>query len=164
MQPSSRDPEQSRTYGRSAAVLGGQYRRFFGASIAAAMMLQATIIMDTIFVGQLVGPVAMSGVRVASPIVNLLSVLATLVGVGGSTLASIAMGRRDRDGANEAFTTSILLSLALGAVFAAIVVPLAEPIARAISSMELSTSAPVRLRNTPNCTSAPALRKALAVS
>ena len=134
MQPSSRDPEQSRTYGRSAAVLGGQYRRFFGASIAAAMMLQVTIIMDTIFVGQLVGPVAMSGVRVASPIVNLLSVLATLVGVGGSTLASIAMGRRDRDGANEAFTTSILLSLALGAVFAAIVVPLAEPIARAISS------------------------------
>ena len=71
MQPSSRDPEQSRTYGRSAAVLGGQYRRFFGASIAAAMMLQVTIIMDTIFVGQLVGPVAMSGVRVASPIVGL---------------------------------------------------------------------------------------------
>ena len=39
MQPSSRDPEQSRTYGRSAAVLGGQYRRFFGASIAAAILL-----------------------------------------------------------------------------------------------------------------------------
>ena len=33
-----------------------------------------------------------------------------------------------------------------------------------ISSMERRTSSPVRLRNTPNCTSAPALRKALAVS
>ena len=67
---------------RSSATLAGQYRKFFAASVAAVALLQVTIVTDTIIVGQLLGPVPMSGVRVASPIVNILNVIAMLVGVG----------------------------------------------------------------------------------
>ncbi len=121
-------------YARNAAILGAQYRKFFGASIAAVLLLQVTIVTDTILVGQLVGAVPMSGVRVASPIVNMLNVLAMLVGVGGATLISIAIGRRERDKANRAFTLTIVLSIAIGLAFALIIAPFADTIARLISS------------------------------
>ncbi|MCR5582620.1 MAG: hypothetical protein K6F70_03280 [Eggerthellaceae bacterium] len=76
----------------------------------------------------------MSGIRVASPIVNMLTVLAMLIGVGSSTLVSIAIGKRDAAAANRAFTLGIVLSIAIGAIFALIIAPFAEPLARLISS------------------------------
>ena len=125
---------------RSAVALGGQYRKFFSASVFAALLLQVTIVTDTIIVGQLLGPTPMSGIRVASPVVNILNVISMLVGVGGSTLVSIAIGKRERESADRAFTLSIVLGFALGLVFALIVVPFAEQLARAISSEETTVA------------------------
>lgn len=119
---------------RSVELLASQYRKFFAATILAVVVLQITIITDTIIVGQILGPIPMSGIRVASPIVNLLGVLSMLIGVGGSTATSIAMGRRDGEKANRSFSLSILLSILIGLLFALIVVPLAPAIASAISS------------------------------
>ena len=104
------------SYTRTSAALGGQYRKFFGASVAAALLLQVTIVTDTIIVGQLLGPVAMSGVRVASPIVNILNVIAMLVGVGGSTVTAIAIGRRNADAANRMFTLTIVCGIDIRSV------------------------------------------------
>ena len=123
-------------YKRSAVALGGQYRKFFGASVAAVLLLQVTIVTDTIIVGQLLGPVPMSGIRVASPVVNLLNVIAMLVGVGSATLVSIAIGRRDGKAANRAFTLGIVLSIVFGVVFALAVAPFADQVAGLISSEE----------------------------
>ena len=124
------------SYTRTSAALGGQYRKFFGASVAAALLLQVTIVTDTIIVGQLLGPVAMSGVRVASPIVNILNVIAMLVGVGGSTVTAIAIGRRNADAANRMFTLTIVCGIVLGVAFAVVVAPLSDVLARLISSEE----------------------------
>ena len=121
-------------YARSAVALGGQYRKFFGASVAAVLLLQITIVTDTIIVGELLGPIPMSGIRVASPIVNLLNVIGMLVGVGSATLVSIAIGRRDKEEANRAFTLGIVLSIVCGALFALAVAPFAEAITHLISS------------------------------
>lgn len=121
-------------YVRTSATIGGRYRAFFISAVAATLLLQITIVTDTIIVGQLLGPASMSGVRVASPIVNILNVLAMLVGVGGATLVSIAMGKRDPDSANRLFTLSITLSIAIGLIFAVVVTPLADVLANLISS------------------------------
>ena len=123
-------------YARSAVALGGQYRKFFGAAVAAVLLLQVSVITDTIIVGQLLGPVPMSGIRLASPIVNLLNVIAMLVGVGSATLVSIAIGRGDQEAANRSFTLGIVLSIVFGIVFAVVVAPLSEQLARLISSEE----------------------------
>lgn len=125
---------QPMPYARTSATLGGQYRKFFGTSVAAAILLQVTIVTDTIIVGQLLGPVAMSGVRVASPIVNILNVIGMLVAVGGSTVTAIAIGRRDGNAANRAFTLSIVCAIVLGVAFALLVVPFADALAQLISS------------------------------
>ena len=122
------------SYVRSSVTLGKQYRKFFGAAVAAALLLQVTIVTDTIIVGQLLGPIPMSGVRVASPIVNILNVIAMLVGVGGSTLVAIAIGKRDSDSADRAFTLTIVLGIVLGVVFSLIVAPFADSLAALISS------------------------------
>ena len=129
---------EERKCARSVELLASQYRKFFAATILAVVILQITIITDTIIVGQLLGPVPMSGVRVATPIVNLLNVLSMLVGVGGSTVASIAMGKGNASKANRSFSLSIVLCIAIGLVFAVIVVPLAPVIANAISSEKTS--------------------------
>ena len=121
-------------YTRSSATLAGQYRKFFMASVAAAVLLQVTLVTDTVIVGQLLGPVPMSGVRVASPVVNVLNVISMLVGVGGATLVAIAIGKRDKQAADRAFTLTIALGIAFGVLFALLVVPLVEPLASLISS------------------------------
>jgi len=125
---------EERKCARSVELLASQYRKFFTATILAVVVLQVTIVTDTIIVGQLLGPVPMSGVRVASPIVNLLGVLSMLVGVGGSTVAAIAAGKGDPEKASATFSLSIILCVAFGAVFALVVVPLAPAIASAISA------------------------------
>lgn len=102
----------------------------------ALLLLQVTIVTDTIIVGQLLGPVPMAGIRVASPVVNVLNVLSMLVGVGGSTLVALAIGRRDETSASRAFTLSIASGIAVGLVFSTVVAPFAEPLTRLISSDE----------------------------
>ena len=48
---SARADSAPRGYARTVATLSGQYRKFFGASVAAVMLLQVTIVTDTIIVG-----------------------------------------------------------------------------------------------------------------
>lgn len=125
---------QEVTHERSVRTLSSQYRRFFAATVVAVLLLQVTIVSDAAIVGNLLGPAAMAGVRVASPIINLLSVLFTLIGVGGSTLIAIAMGKRQREHANRIFTLTCATCILCGAVFAAIFCPLAGAIAQTIST------------------------------
>lgn len=119
---------------RSVATLKHQYLRFFWATLAAVLLLQATVVTDTILVGRIVGTTPMTGVRVASPVINLLNVFAMFTGVGGSTLVAIAMGRRDREAADRAFTFTIVFSIAIGVVFAAFLFSFAPQVADLIST------------------------------
>ena len=125
---------------RSVAALAKQYRKFFGATVVAVLLLQLTMVTDTILVGRILGPLPMSGVRVASPVVNLLNVCAMLIGVGSSSLISVAMGKRRPHEANRAFTLALVLCLAVGLLFVVTIAPFAGPIARLISTSEESVA------------------------
>lgn len=122
------------TYPRSPKILAKQYRKFFGATVVAVLLLQATLVTDTILVGQMLGSAPMSGVRVASPVLNFLNACAMLVGVGSSTLISVAMGKRRQEDANRLFTLALMLCLIVGILFSAVLVPFAGPITRLIST------------------------------
>ena len=45
----------SSTYDRRPTVIGGRYLRFFVAAILASLLLQVTIVSDTVIVGRLLG-------------------------------------------------------------------------------------------------------------
>ena len=56
---------------------------------------------DSIFIGQGVGALAISGLAVTFPLMNLSTAFGTLVGVGGSTILSILLGQKNYNGASK---------------------------------------------------------------
>lgn len=58
-------------------------------------------IIDSIFIGHGVGALAISGLAITFPLMNLLVAFCTLVGVGGATLSSIRLGQKDKKGAED---------------------------------------------------------------
>ena len=58
-------------------------------------------IIDSIFIGHGVGALAISGLAITFPLMNLLIAFCTLVGVGGATISSIRLGQKDIKGAED---------------------------------------------------------------
>ncbi|MGM9833741.1 MAG: MATE family efflux transporter [Candidatus Limisoma sp.] len=58
-------------------------------------------IIDSIFIGNGVGALAISGMAITFPLMNLLIAFCTLVGVGGATISSIRLGQKDQRGAED---------------------------------------------------------------
>ena len=58
-------------------------------------------IIDSIFIGHGVGALAISGLAITFPLMNLLVAFCTLAGVGGATLSSIRLGQKDKKGAED---------------------------------------------------------------
>lgn len=58
-------------------------------------------IIDSVFIGHGVGAMAISGLAISFPLMNLLVAFCTLVGVGGATISSIRTGQKDTDGAEK---------------------------------------------------------------
>ena len=58
-------------------------------------------IIDSVFIGHGVGAMAISGLAISFPLMNLLVAFCTLVGVGGATISSIRLGQKDTDGAEK---------------------------------------------------------------
>lgn len=53
-------------------------------------------IIDSIFIGHGVGALAISGLAITFPLMNLNIAFCTLVGVGGATMSSIRLGQKDQ--------------------------------------------------------------------
>ena len=71
---------------------------------------------DSIFIGHGVGPLAISGLAITFPLMNLLVAFCTLVGVGGATLSSIRLGQKDKKGAEDILGNVAILCV-INAIF-----------------------------------------------
>ncbi len=75
-------------------------------------------IIDSIFIGQGVGAMAISGLAITFPLMNLTTAFGALVGVGASTLISVRLGQRDYETAQRILgnvvTMNVIIGLALG--------------------------------------------------
>lgn len=83
---------------------------------------------DSIFIGQGVGTMAISGLALTFPLMNLAAAFGSLVGVGASTLISVKLGQRDYDTAQKVLGNVVVLNLILGVGFTLVVLPLLDPI------------------------------------
>lgn len=93
-------------------------------------------IVDGMFVGQGVGALALAAVNITVPFITALVAFSSLFAMGGSTIIAIRLGRGDTKGANDAFMTSLLLTLLLSFVLLAVGTLFPEPIARLCGSSE----------------------------
>ncbi|GHT39313.1 MATE family efflux transporter [Bacteroidia bacterium] len=85
-------------------------------------------ITDSIFIGHGVGPLALSGLAITFPLMNLAAAFGSLVGVGASTLLSIRMGQKDYETANHILGNVFSLNLIMGVLISLITIPFLEPI------------------------------------
>lgn len=74
------------------------------------LILSLYMIVDTIFVGQWVGSLAIAAITVVMPIMYLISSIGMAIGIGGSSIISRALGAGDKDLANKTFSNQVILT------------------------------------------------------
>ena len=80
------------------------------------LFMTVNILVDTILVGQWIGPLAIAALAVVTPIAFLVAALGLAIGVGGSSVLSRAYGADDQDLAHSTFAHQIMLTFFLTAL------------------------------------------------
>lgn len=83
---------------------------------------------DSIFIGHGVGTMAISGLALTFPLMNLAAAFGSLVGVGASTLISVKLGQKDYDTAQRVLGNVVVLNVLLGVAFTVVVMAFLDPI------------------------------------
>ena len=90
-------------------------------SVIAMTAMSLYNITDSIFIGHGVGALAISGLAITFPLMNLSAAFGTLVGVGASALMSLRLGQKDYDTANKILGNVLVLNLILGLFYSVFV-------------------------------------------
>ena len=85
---------------------------------------------DSIFIGQGCGPMAISGLALTFPLMNLSAAFGTLVGVGAATLTSVLLGQKNYDTAKRVLSNVFILNVLIGLIFTVVSVAFLNPILR----------------------------------
>ena len=83
---------------------------------------------DSIFIGHGVGPLAIAGLAITFPFMNLAAAFGSLVGVGASTLVAIKLGQKDKDGAVHVLGNVVMLNGIIGLIFMTVALLFLDPI------------------------------------
>ena len=87
-------------------------------------------IIDSIFIGHGVGPMAIAGLAITFPLMNLTAAFCNLVSAGGSTISSIKLGQQDLKGVNKVLGNTLMLCLINSVVFGGLTFLFLDPILR----------------------------------
>ena len=91
---------------------------------------------DSIFIGHGVGALALSGLTVAKPFMDICAAFGTLVGVGASSLVAIKLGEKDYRSANDILANVILLNVLLGTIIMVVGLYWLDPILYAFGASD----------------------------
>jgi putative MATE family efflux protein len=94
-------------------------------AMAAASLYNIT---DSIFIGHGVGHLALSGLSITFPIMNLAAAFGSLVGIGAASLLSIRLGQKDYAAANYILGNVMALNVVTGITFSAIFLIFLNPL------------------------------------
>ena len=91
---------------------------------------------DSIFIGQGVGAMAISGLAITFPFMNLSGAIGACVGVGASTYLSVKLGQKDYSMAQRILGNSVVLKIITGVLFGALCLLFLNPILRFFGATE----------------------------
>lgn len=97
-------------------------------AIAAMVVFSLYNVIDSIFIGHGVGPLAISGLAITFPVMNLTFALVTLVGIGGASISSIRLGQQNVEGAQRVLGNVLLLGLINGVGFGVLAQFILDPV------------------------------------
>ena len=93
-------------------------------------------IVDSIFIGQGVGPLAISGLAITFPFMNLSTAFGAAVGVGASTFISMKLGQKDYETAESILGNTVTLNLIIGIAFSVVCLLFLGPILKFFGASE----------------------------
>lgn len=118
---------------RRGTLVQKKFREFFFPTLIMAVTMNVSEFVDCIIVSNLLGSDALAAVGLSLPIIWIYNAIFVLLGVGGSTVYSVLLGKRSRDEADKVFTVSMAGLAAAGVAIAiaglAFLDPLAERLA-----------------------------------
>ncbi len=95
------------------------------------LVMSLNILIDTIFVGQWIGPNAIAAINVVLPVSFFIAALGMAIGMGGGSIISRALGSAQKSKANKTFGNQLTLTLlftisfmTLGLVFMESIIPI----------------------------------------
>ena len=83
---------------------------------------------DSVFIGQGVGPLAISGLAITFPLMNISTAFGTLVGLGCATLVSVRLGQKDYDTAFKVLGNCVTMNVLLGLILTVTALYFLDPI------------------------------------
>lgn len=118
---------------RNERLIENKIWKYLLPGIMMSLALQLGNIVDTIFVGNFLGTEAMSAITLVLPMETLIQVTGYCLGMGGSIAAGILLGRRNKEGASQLFSITLVITVVVGLIIAAAAPFLAMPIADALA-------------------------------
>lgn len=97
-------------------------------AIIASLATSLYNIVDSIFIGRGVGAMAISGLAITFPLMNLVIGFCTLIAVGGATISSIFLGQKNLKRATDVVNNVLVLCLIHSVVFGSITMIFLDPI------------------------------------
>ena len=107
-------------------------------SLGAMVLFSSYTVIDGIFVAKGVSDIALAAVNLSLPFLNILSGVSVLLTMGTSTLCAFALGAGDHKRAEEIFSQTVSVLLAISGVITALVCCFAKPLAYLLGARELT--------------------------
>ena len=118
---------------RNHRLIDGKIAKYMLPSIMMTMAMQLGNIVDTMLVGNLLGTKAMSAIMLCMPVMLIEQVVGFGLGTGAAIASSTLLGKRDKKGASDIFSTVFCLSVIFGMLFVLAAFFLCDPLARLLS-------------------------------
>ena len=83
---------------------------------------------DSIFIGRGVGAMAISGLAITFPFMNIAAAFGALVGVGASTIVSVRLGQKNYGAAQQVLGNVVCMNIVIGGVFTLVSLIFIDPI------------------------------------
>ncbi len=92
------------------------YSKYILPAIGGMMGTSLYVLGDTMLVGRRLGTDGLASLNISIPMINVLTGLGLILGMGGASLMSIHMARGERESGNKLFTRSMIMSVITGLI------------------------------------------------
>jgi putative MATE family efflux protein len=104
-------------YERNYNLVSAKFREFFLPTLLMSMAMNISTFMDTLIVGNTLGPINISAMALIAPIITFINLVYWMIGLGGSLLSAVSKAERNQEKSDMYFTVSILLLILVGICF-----------------------------------------------
>ncbi len=106
-------------YERNYNLISDKFKEFFLPTLLMSMAINTSTFIDTLIVGNTLGPINISAMALIAPIITFINLIYWMVGLGGSLLVSVSKAERNEEKADMYFTLSMALLAVIGILFSA---------------------------------------------